>query len=57
MGVDNELFKLPIAGDGHVIVAQPAEKVYLLTFQSPPDNRLTTVSNRQDSTDSELTPT
>ena len=41
---DNVLFRVPIDGDaGQVVVTQPAEKVYLLTFGSPPDNRLVTV--------------
>lgn len=42
-----ELFKLaipPCAGveAGNITVTSPADKVYLLTFSSPPDNRLTT---------------
>ncbi|QIW98710.1 hypothetical protein AMS68_004228 [Peltaster fructicola] len=43
MGVKSTvLFKLPIESNGSVVVTQPAEKVYLLTFTSPPDNRLVT---------------
>jgi len=37
------LFELPIADKGNVICTQPREKVYLVTFTSPPDNRLVTV--------------
>ncbi|KAF2720185.1 ClpP/crotonase [Polychaeton citri CBS 116435] len=36
------LFDLPISTGGNVVGTQPAPKVYLLTFTSPPDNRLTT---------------
>ncbi|KAK2877810.1 putative secondary metabolism biosynthetic enzyme [Arthroderma sp. PD_2] len=37
------LFTLPIrATNGSVTVTEPAEKTYLLTFSSPPDNRLVT---------------
>lgn len=40
-----ELFKLDIPrcsthGPGSIVVTSPAEKVYLLTFSNPPDNRL-----------------
>ena len=38
------LFEVPIGNSGKVAVTEPAAKVYLLTFTSPPDNRLTTVS-------------
>lgn len=38
------LFELPIGQAGKIVVTEPAKKVYLLTFSSPPDNRLTTVS-------------
>lgn len=43
-----ELFKLDIkaqgtAKPGYIAVTSPADRVYLLTFSSPPDNRLTTV--------------
>lgn len=44
-GKGPELFKLPIANEGSVVVTQPADKVYLLTFTSPPDNRLVTVGS------------
>ncbi|KAL1956205.1 hypothetical protein VTO42DRAFT_7552 [Malbranchea cinnamomea] len=36
------LFSIPIATGGSFECTSPAEKVYLLTFTSPPDNRLTT---------------
>lgn len=36
------LFSVPIATGGSFECTSPAEKVYLLTFISPPDNRLTT---------------
>ncbi|KAK4554796.1 hypothetical protein LTR86_008298 [Recurvomyces mirabilis] len=36
------LFELPIGEKGNVAVSQPKDKVYLITFFSPPDNRLTT---------------
>jgi hypothetical protein len=39
------LFEVPIGASGQVTVTEPAAKVYLLTFASPPDNRLTTVSS------------
>jgi hypothetical protein len=37
------LFKLPIPGQSsaHITCTQPSRKIYLLTFHSPPDNRLT----------------
>jgi hypothetical protein len=38
------LFEVPIGNSGKVTVTEPAAKVYLVTFASPPDNRLTTVS-------------
>ncbi|KAM0716585.1 hypothetical protein Q7P37_008030 [Cladosporium fusiforme] len=37
------LFEVPIGRSGKVVVTEPASKVYLLTFFSPPDNRLTTI--------------
>lgn len=37
------LFELPIKSDGSLVCTQPKEKVYVLTFTSPPDNRLVTV--------------
>ena len=37
------LFELAIGDNGNIVVTQPADKVYLITFTSPPDNRLTTV--------------
>ncbi|KAM0693446.1 hypothetical protein Q7P36_006701 [Cladosporium allicinum] len=36
------LFEVPIGDSGKVTVNEPASKVYLVTFSSPPDNRLTT---------------
>ncbi|KAF4555949.1 Enoyl-CoA hydratase/isomerase-like protein 3 [Elsinoe fawcettii] len=36
------LFKVPIASGGQVEVTSPADKVYLVTFTAPPDNRLKT---------------
>ncbi|PSK60770.1 Enoyl-CoA delta isomerase 1, peroxisomal [Elsinoe australis] len=36
------LFKVPIASGGQVEVTSPSPKVYVLTFTSPPDNRLKT---------------
>lgn len=39
------LFELPIAAtNGNVVCTEPAPQVYLITFTSPPDNRLLTVS-------------
>jgi hypothetical protein len=38
------LFDVPIGNSGKVTVTEPAAKVYLVTFASAPDNRLTTVS-------------
>lgn len=35
------LFTLPIEPSGSITCTQPLPKVYLLTFFSPPDNRLT----------------
>ncbi|KAL8635761.1 MAG: hypothetical protein Q9228_006785 [Teloschistes exilis] len=35
------LFTLPIEPKGAIICTQPSSRVYLLTFDSPPDNRLT----------------
>jgi hypothetical protein len=40
----NALFDVPIGNSGKVTVTEPAPKVYLVTFASAPDNRLTTVS-------------
>ncbi|KAK5118817.1 hypothetical protein LTR62_000026 [Meristemomyces frigidus] len=37
-----KLFEVPIGDTGKVVVSQPADKVYLVTFSSAPDNRLTT---------------
>lgn len=34
------LFTLPIGASGSIVCTLPSPKVYLLTFQSPPDNRL-----------------
>jgi enoyl-CoA hydratase/carnithine racemase len=41
----NALFDVPIGNSGKVTVTEPAPKVYLVTFASAPDNRLTTVSS------------
>ena len=38
------LFELPIAETGRLVCTRPKDKVYLVTFTSPPDNRLVTVS-------------
>lgn len=35
------LFTLEIKPSGKITCTQPSPKVYLLTFESPPDNRLT----------------
>lgn len=35
------LFSVPIASGGVVECSSPKENVYLLSFQAPPDNRLT----------------
>lgn len=41
------LFKLPIAvTKGEIVVTQPQPQVYLLTFNSPQDNRLLPVSDQ-----------
>ncbi|KAK0265954.1 hypothetical protein LTS16_023017 [Friedmanniomyces endolithicus] len=40
------LFELPIGTKGQLICTRPKDKVYLITFSSPPDNRLT--STRHD---------
>ena len=37
------LFELPIGTKGQLICTRPKDKVYLITFSSPPDNRLTSV--------------
>lgn len=39
------LFTLPISTGGSFECTSPADKVYLLTFESLPDNRLTTEFN------------
>ncbi|KAK6438479.1 hypothetical protein LTR95_005315 [Oleoguttula sp. CCFEE 5521] len=36
------LFELAVGSNGNIVVTQPAPKVYLISFTSPPDNRLTT---------------
>ena len=36
------LFNIPIEPEGSITCTTPQEKVYLLTFVSPPDNRLKT---------------
>ena len=35
------LFVLPITPAGRITCTQPSPRVYLLTFESPPDNRMT----------------
>lgn len=35
------LFTLPVAPNGRIICTQPSPRIYLLSFESPPDNRLT----------------
>ena len=40
----NALFDVPIGNSGKIAVTEPAANVYLVTFASAPDNRLTTVS-------------
>ena len=35
------LFTLPIAPNGQLICTQPSQRIYLLSFESPPDNRIT----------------
>lgn len=35
------LFTLPVDPKGSIVCTQPSQRVYLLTFDSPPDNRLT----------------
>ncbi|KAL8679061.1 MAG: hypothetical protein Q9186_004648 [Xanthomendoza sp. 1 TL-2023] len=35
------LFQVPIEPKGSITCTQPSQRVYLLTFDSPPDNRLT----------------
>lgn len=37
------LFELPIGDKGNLVCTAPKDKVYLITFTSPPDNRLVTV--------------
>lgn len=39
------LFSVPIDSTGTIEVSSTASKVYLLAFESPPDNRLTTSFN------------
>ena len=36
------LFNLSVEPNGHLICTQPSQQVYLLNFELPPDNRLTT---------------
>lgn len=35
------LFALPISPSGRITCTQPSQRIYLLSFESPPDNRLT----------------
>lgn len=38
------LFELPVASaNGKITCFNPADRVYIVEFNSPPDNRLTTV--------------
>lgn len=37
------LFELPVGAQGKLVCTQPKDKVYLVTFTSPPDNRLISV--------------
>jgi hypothetical protein len=37
------LFEVPIGTNGKVVVTRLAERVYMLMWNSAPDNRLTTV--------------
>lgn len=43
MAKSQTLFTLPIGDAGQVVCFSPVERVYVLEFTSPPDNRLTTV--------------
>jgi len=38
------LFELPIGKTGNLVCTTPKDNVYLITFTSPPDNRLVSVS-------------
>ena len=40
------LFSLEVEPKGTVICTQPSPKIYLVTFQSPPDNRMTPAFNK-----------
>lgn len=35
------LFSLPITPSGRIVCTQPSQRIYLLSFDSPPDNRFT----------------
>lgn len=39
-----KLFEVPIGSNGKVVVTKLAERVYMIMWNSAPDNRLTTVS-------------
>ena len=41
MASNPPLFTLPIASNGSITCTEPQPKVYLVVFQSPPDNRMT----------------
>lgn len=43
------LFELPIGSEGDVVCTMPKDKVYIITFRYPPDNRLRAVSPELDS--------
>jgi len=45
MAKQETLFTLPIGEKGRVVCLKPRERVYVLEFASPPDNRLDTVGN------------
>lgn len=38
------LFTIPIGSEGQVVCLRPADRIYVLEFTSPPDNRLVTVT-------------
>lgn len=40
-----KLFEVPIGKTGKVVVTRLAEKVYMVMWNSAPDNRLTSVSS------------
>lgn len=40
-----KLFEVPIGSNGKVVVTRLAERVYMIMWNSAPDNRLTTVGS------------